>query len=86
MPGGSPCCHASPVLPVVLTLFMVINIIIYDMSSHQTTDNRTCVDEYIASDGESSDDEIEEALLVERRRETLLHQSQFFLCLSTLDE
>ena len=58
----------------------------YDMSRHQTTDNRTLVDEYIASDGESSDDEIEEALLVERKRETRLRQSQFYICLSTLDE
>ena len=57
-----------------------------DMSSHQTTDNRTCLDEYMASDGESSDDEIEEALLVERKREKLLRQSQFYTCLSTLDE
>ena len=58
----------------------------HGMSSHQTTDNRTCVDEYMASDGENSDDEIEEALLVERKRETLLRQSQFYTCLSTLDE
>ena len=59
---------------------------VYGMSSLQPTDNRNCVDIYIASDGESSDDEDEEALLVERKRERLLRESPFYMCLSTLDE
>ena len=56
------------------------------MSSLQPTDNRNCVGVYSASDGESSDDEDEEALLVERKRERLLRESPFYMCLSTLDE
>ena len=56
------------------------------MSSLQPTDSRNCVDVCIASDGESSDDEDEEALLVGKRRETSLSESQFYMCLSTLDE
>ena len=58
----------------------------YGMSSLQPTDNRNCVGVYSASDGESSDDEDEEALLVEKRRETGLRESPFYMCLSTLDE
>ena len=57
-----------------------------DMSSLHSTDNRNCEDANNASDSESSDDEFEEGLLVERKREMLLSQSQFYLCLSTLDE
>ena len=58
----------------------------YGMSSFQPADNRNCVGVYRASDGESSDDEDEEALLVEKRRETFLRESQFYMCLVTLDE
>ena len=56
------------------------------MSGLQPTDSRNCVGVYSASDGESSDDEDEEALLVEKRRETFLRESRFCMCLSTLDE
>ena len=56
------------------------------MSSLHPTDNRNCENANNASDGESSDDEFEEGLLVERKRETFLRQSQFSMCLSILDE
>ena len=67
-------------------IFIIILTLAHGMSSLQPTDNRNCVDIYIASDGESSDDEDEEALLVERTREILLRESPFYMCLSTLDE
>ena len=56
------------------------------MSSLYPTDSRNCEDTNNASDGESSDDEVEESLLVERNRETFLLQSQFYMCLNALDE
>ena len=59
---------------------------VVDMSGLHPTDNRYCDDENNASDSESSDDEVEEGLLVERNREMLLGKSTFYMCLSTLDE
>ena len=59
---------------------------VVDMSGLHPTDNRYCDDENNASDSESSDDEVEEGLLVERNREMFLGKSTFYMCLSTLDE
>lgn len=56
------------------------------MSSLQPIDSRSHDNQYSASDGESSDDEAEEALLVAEKRSKLLRESEFFICLSTLDE
>lgn len=56
------------------------------MSSLQPIDNRNRDDAYSVSDGESGDEEAEEALLVAEKRGKLLRESEFYMCLSTLDE